>query len=75
MAHAIFSDLALMGSGAMFWAVFIIITLFLVIALEGILTFAHTLRLHWVEWFSKFYSGDGIPFEGFRIERRFTAPA
>ncbi|RLI29090.1 MAG: hypothetical protein DRO46_03130 [Candidatus Hecatellales archaeon] len=75
MAHAIFSDLALMGSGALFWPIFIIITLFLVIGLEGILTFAHTLRLHWVEWFSKFYRGDGLPFEGFRIERRFTAPA
>ena len=75
ITHAIFSDLALIGSGVMFWAVFVIVTLFLIIALEGILTFAHTLRLHWVEWFSKFYQGEGTPFEGFRIERRFTVTA
>lgn len=75
LAHAIFSDLALMGTGAMFWPVFIIVTLFMIIALEGILTFAHTLRLHWVEWFGKFYRGEGTPFEGFKIERRFTVVA
>ena len=75
MTHILFSELALMGSGLMFWPIMIVCTLFLVIALEGILTFAHTLRLHWVEWFSKFYVGDGSAFEGFRIERRFTVPA
>ena len=30
--------------------------------LEGIIVFAHSLRLHYYEWFSKFYSGTGIPF-------------
>jgi V/A-type H+-transporting ATPase subunit I len=75
MTHILFSELALMGSGLMFWPIMIVCTLFLVIALEGILTFAHTLRLHWVEWFSKFYVGDGSAFEGFRIERKFTIPA
>ena len=34
----------------------------MVIALEGILAFAHSLRLHFYEWFSKFYIGGGIPF-------------
>ena len=34
----------------------------MVIALEGILAFAHSLRLHFYEWFSKFYAGGGIPF-------------
>jgi V/A-type H+-transporting ATPase subunit I len=30
--------------------------------LEAIIAFAHSLRLHFYEWFSKFYSGKGIPF-------------
>ena len=74
VTHALFSELGLMGTGnpAMFWVVLLMVTLFMIIALEGMLTFAHTLRLHWVEWFSKFYKGDGIPFEGFTIRRRFT---
>ncbi|RLI14933.1 MAG: hypothetical protein DRO43_02710 [Candidatus Hecatellales archaeon] len=75
LAHAIFSDLALMGKGLLFWPIFLIVTIFIITALEGILTFAHTLRLHWVEWFSKFYRGEGTPFEGFKIERRFTVTA
>ncbi len=31
--------------------------------LEGILSYAHSIRLHFYEWFSKFYSGTGIPFQ------------
>jgi len=34
--------------------------------LEGIIVFAHSLRLHYYEWFSKFYSGSGIPFSPLR---------
>ena len=36
-------------------------------SLEGIIAFAHNLRLHFYEWFSKFYSGTGIPFRPVRI--------
>jgi len=74
LTHAIFSDIALLGTGnpILFWVVLLMVTIFMIIALEGIITFAHSLRLHWVEWFSKFYHGDGIPFEGFTIKRRFT---
>jgi len=35
----------------------------LVAALEAIIAFAHSLRLHFYEWFSKFYSGSGMRFE------------
>jgi V/A-type H+-transporting ATPase subunit I len=36
-----------------------------VIALEGLIVFIHTLRLHFYEWFSKFYQGNGTEFKAF----------
>ncbi|RLG72505.1 MAG: hypothetical protein DRO11_02100 [Methanobacteriota archaeon] len=72
LAHAIFSSIAIMGKGAIFWPIFILTTLFMILALEGMLAFAHTLRLHWIEWFAKFYSGDGTEFSPLSLKRRFT---
>jgi V/A-type H+-transporting ATPase subunit I len=37
-----------------------------VLALEGLIVFIHTLRLHFYEWFSKFYAGTGLEFKPFR---------
>ena len=44
----------------------------LVIAFEGLIVFIHTLRLHFYEWFSKFYEGTGTAFQPFRFQQRFT---
>ena len=44
-----------------------IIGTIIVMSLEGLLIFIHTLRLHWVEWFSKFYTGRGIPFKPLKL--------
>jgi V/A-type H+-transporting ATPase subunit I len=37
-----------------------------VLALEGLIVFIHTLRLHFYEWFSKFYQGNGTEFKAFK---------
>ena len=41
--------------------------------LEGMLAFMHTLRLHFVEWFSKFFHAGGTPYTPFKVNRLHTA--
>jgi len=38
-----------------------------VIALEAIMAGIHTIRLHFYEWFTKFYEGGGIEFSPFKL--------
>jgi V/A-type H+-transporting ATPase subunit I len=59
------------GSLAIKAAVFVLGNLF-IFALEAFVSFIHTLRLHYYEWFSKFYDGKGVLFIPFRVIRRYT---
>ena len=43
-----------------------------VLALEGLIVFIHTMRLHFYEWFSKFYQGTGTPFSPFKQKYVYT---
>ena len=40
--------------------------------LEGLLAFMHALRLHFVEWFSKFYHAGGVAFAPYHVSRLHT---
>ena len=54
--------------GVIFGGIVYIIGNLMVVALEAIIAFAHSLRLHFYEWFSKFYSGSGVKFEPVKLE-------
>jgi V/A-type H+-transporting ATPase subunit I len=43
-----------------------------VMALEGLLVFIHDLRLHFYEFFSKFYQGSGIEFKSFVMSDEYS---
>ncbi|MFQ5950806.1 MAG: V-type ATPase 116kDa subunit family protein [Candidatus Geothermarchaeales archaeon] len=38
-----------------------------ILLLEGMLSMIQTIRLHWVEWFTKFYVGNGVKYTPFSL--------
>jgi V/A-type H+-transporting ATPase subunit I len=74
LAHGIIAGiLATAGeAGAVGLVLAMIGTIFLVMMLEGLIIFLHTVRLHWVEWFSKFYKGEGIEYKPFKLIQKYT---
>ena len=54
------------------WILFAALTTVMILILETAFVFMQSLRLHWVEWFLKFYAGEGTAFKPYGAERTYT---
>jgi len=55
--------------GFLGFAVWMVLTLFILCFMEALSAALHSLRLHWVEFQSKFYKGDGQRFEPMQYKK------
>lgn len=55
--------------GLIIWVqIFSVLTIAVILFMDTLECFLHSLRLQWVEFQNKFYKGDGIPFRPFNIK-------
>ena len=54
------------------WILYAALVVVLIMILETAFVFMQSLRLHWVEWFLKFFEGSGTAFRPYGIIRKYT---
>jgi V/A-type H+-transporting ATPase subunit I len=76
IVHAVFASVMNMGldatSNVVLWLGILIAGNIFIIAFETLISFIQALRLHYYEWFSKFYDGGGNSYGAFEVLRKYT---
>ena len=67
-----FTAWATLAGDVIGYTLFGALTVVLIFILETAFVFMQSLRLHWVEWFLKFYAGSGTEFKPYTADRTYT---